>query len=74
LRSGFEVLTWARSSLKPELPVVILTSSNQLADIEKAYREGANTFLVKPGHPEQLVKMMKGIKSFWLGHPPFPTD
>jgi len=66
LRSGLEVLAWIRSTLKSELPVIVLTSSNQAADIEKAYQEGANAFLVKPGHPEQLVQMMKGIKSFWL--------
>jgi len=67
LGSGLEVLTWIRSILKSDIPVIVLTSSNQMADIEKAYQEGANAFLVKPGHPEQLVNMMKGIKSFWLG-------
>src|SRR5690348_7235194 len=46
---GFEVLQWVRaeSSLK-RLLVVVLTSSNLQADVDRAYDLGANSYLVKP--------------------------
>src|SRR6476619_4385714 len=46
---GFEVLKWIRS--QPELRrliVVVLTSSEQLKDVNRAYELGANSFMVKP--------------------------
>src|SRR5579871_6188261 len=46
--SGLEVLAWIRNQphLK-RLPVILLTSSSQTADINRAYDLGANSFLVK---------------------------
>src|SRR5947207_15017530 len=48
-RSGLEVLAWVRQqpTLK-RLPVVVLTSSEESADINRAYDLGANSYLVKP--------------------------
>src|SRR4029077_13538322 len=46
---GFEVLQWLRA--EPELKrllVVVLTSSNLQADVDRAYELGANSYLVKP--------------------------
>lgn len=65
--SGFEVLSWirARPSTAP-LPVVVLTSSNQESDMQLAYRTGANGYLIKPGRPEELLVMVKGIRDYWL--------
>jgi CheY-like chemotaxis protein len=46
---GFEVLAWARaqSGLK-QLPVVVLTSSAEDRDRQKAAELGANAYFVKP--------------------------
>ena len=47
-KDGFEVLSWIRS--QPgirSLPVVVLTSSNQIRDVNRAYQLGANSFFVK---------------------------
>jgi CheY-like chemotaxis protein len=68
-RSGLDVLKWIKT--RPSLctiPVVMLTSSNQEPDMHRAYVQGANGFLVKPGHPQQLLSMVKSIESFWLDH------
>jgi CheY-like chemotaxis protein len=46
---GFEVLKWIR--LQPELAwlsVVMLTTSDELPDVNLAYQLGAKSFLVKP--------------------------
>jgi two-component system response regulator len=68
-KSGLEILEWirAQSSLSA-LPVLILTSSTQEADVHRAYRQGANGFLVKPGRPDELLAMVKAIRDFWLIH------
>ena len=44
----------------------MLTSSNQDADIHRAYMQGANGYLVKPGNIEAIVTMAKAIKDYWL--------
>lgn len=67
-RSGFELLEWLQeqdSELR-EIPVVVLTSSNELPDLEKAKQLGAKSYLVKPGQLEDLVQMMLRLQGFWL--------
>jgi len=66
-KSGLEVLKWIRS--QPAiciLPVLMLTSSSHDADMHRAYVQGANGYLVKPGSPDELVAMAKAIKDYWL--------
>jgi len=67
IKSGLEVLKWIRSTPSCcTLPVIMLTSSNQNSDIHRAYILGANSYLVKPGKPDQLLTMVNTIKDFWL--------
>jgi DNA-binding response OmpR family regulator len=65
--SGFEVLAWLRSQpgLK-RLVTVILTSSPQTADITRAYDLGANSYLVKPGTPHDLVALVHALHLYWI--------
>ena len=64
---GFDVLKWVREqpSLKT-LRVVVLTSSNDLRDVTKAYQLGANSFLVKPLDFQNLMALTKTIEGHWL--------
>lgn len=64
---GFEVLTWIRrqSSLN-SVVVVVLTSSAEARDYERAYALGARTYLVKPPTPETLHDLIRSLRSFWL--------
>jgi len=64
---GFEVLRTIRSikSLSA-LRIVMLTSSEEIFDINKAYGLGANSFLVKPLEFEDFTAMMRTLSSFWL--------
>lgn len=65
--SGLEVLKWIRSTpVVSTLAVVMLTSSNQEADICRAYLQGANGYLVKPSKIDELIIMVKAINDFWL--------
>lgn len=64
---GFEVLTWVRT--QPELRslrVVVLTSSEEIRDVNRAYQLGATSFLVKPLDFENTVAMAETIKDYWL--------
>jgi CheY-like chemotaxis protein len=64
-KNGFEVLAWLREH--PEfnpLPVVVLTSSQESADINRAYALGANSYLVKPANFLSLVDMINRLKEY----------
>jgi CheY-like chemotaxis protein len=66
-KSGLEVLEWIRQqpALK-RLIVVMLTSSNQSSDVNRAYELGANSYLVKPGGFDTLMELVKGMDRYWL--------
>jgi CheY-like chemotaxis protein len=66
-KNGFEVIQWIRQQpgLK-RLPIVVLTSSKEDPDVNRAYELGANTYLVKPVKFEGLVDMMKALNLYWL--------
>jgi CheY-like chemotaxis protein len=66
--SGLEVLKWIRATPRVStLITLMLTSSNQDTDIHRAYIQGANGFLVKPGKIEEIEAMVRAIKDYWLG-------
>lgn len=66
-KSGLEVLEWIRQqpALK-RLIVVMLTSSNQSSDVNRAYELGANSYLVKPGGFDTLMELVKSLDRYWL--------
>ncbi len=67
-RNGLEVLAWIRSQSGhvKRLPVVILTSSKQTSDVNRAYDLGANSYLVKPTNFEKLVEMVRNLETYWM--------
>ena len=66
-RNGFEVLQWLRSQeFLKRIPVVVLTSSAETPDINRAYDQGANSYLVKPVESDALVELLKNVELYWL--------
>ncbi|MBA2848957.1 response regulator [Thermosulfuriphilus ammonigenes] len=66
-KSGFDVLAWIRAQeVLRRLPVVVLTSSKDTPDINRAYDLGANSYLVKPVAFEALIEMVKTLGLYWL--------
>jgi CheY-like chemotaxis protein len=63
---GLEVLRYLRAdeNLKT-IPVVILTSSKEEADLEKSYRNGANAYVVKPVSFHEFVEAIGQTAIFW---------
>lgn len=65
--SGHEVLQWLRGQpLLKRLPVVVLTSSREPVDINRAYEFGANSYLVKPVVFEEFAALMRQLQVYWL--------
>lgn len=65
--SGLEVLEWLRGQpILKRLRVVVLTSSKEPKDINRAYELGANSYLVKPVAFESLVEMVKSLDLYWM--------
>lgn len=48
------------------IPVVILTTSDDEADIAKSYELQANCYLKKPVQFEAFEKLVRSINDFWL--------
>jgi CheY-like chemotaxis protein len=63
--SGFEVLSWMRAGpLTKDIPVIIMTSSQETRDIERAYALGANSYIVKNAALGALIDVVKGIGEY----------
>jgi CheY-like chemotaxis protein len=71
---GLEVLRQIRQTPELLFPVIILSASQNEADIEAAYRLGANAYLVKPGAAAKLLEMVRAIKDFWLTNSTLPAQ
>jgi CheY-like chemotaxis protein len=64
---GFEVLQWIRQQPGlSRLRIVILTTSDDPHDINRAYELGANSFIVKPLDKQHFLEVTNAIKGYWL--------
>jgi len=64
---GIEVLRRLKSDdQKKVIPVVVLTSSKEEADIIESYKLGVNAYIVKPVDYEKFVKAISEIGLFWI--------
>ena len=66
--NGFEVLKQIKENPSTRaLPVIILSSSNQLRDVDSSYQLGANGYVQKPVNFEEFSDAVRRIAEFWLG-------
>lgn len=65
--SGFDVLKEIKTTERlKRIPVVVLTSSNDSQDIDRAYDLGANSYLVKPVQFSAFCEVAAKINLYWL--------
>ncbi|MGB6017807.1 MAG: response regulator [Nodosilinea sp.] len=66
-RHGIEVLDWLKQQpIIKRIPVVVLTSSREDTDIDRAYDLGVSSYLLKPVHSEALNHLIDSINNYWL--------
>ena len=65
---GHEVLQAIRAEdATRRLPVVVLTTSIEPSDVDRAYAVGANSYLQKPVEFDRFVDVVRHISRYWLG-------
>ncbi|MGR3435566.1 MAG: response regulator [Shimia sp.] len=66
-KSGLEVLRAIRSDrFTSAVPVIILTTSDNEADVTEAYASGVNAYVVKPATMGELTAFVRSFGLFWL--------
>jgi CheY-like chemotaxis protein len=66
-KDGFDLLSWIRGQDGfRDLPVVVLTSSTQIRDVNRAYHLGANSFFVKDLDFQETVILSGLLRDYWL--------
>ena len=64
--NGLEVLqTIKNHPAFKTIPVVILTTSEESADVKSAYQLGANSYIVKPVDFDKFIEVAKQIELYW---------
>jgi two-component system response regulator len=71
---GLDVLKAIRADPRTKLvPVVIMTSSREDADLLRGYELGANSYVVKPVQFDQFSAIVKQLGLYWLVANELPT-
>lgn len=65
-RSGLDVLAWIRQHRTlGRVPVVMLTGSSELGDIDRAYEWGISSYLVKPVGFPAVEDILRKLETPW---------
>ena len=63
---GPEVLHWLKTEDRlRRIPVVVLTTSHDSADMDEAYAQGANSYLIKSADFSSMQEMVHNAVAFW---------
>lgn len=74
-KDGREVLEEIKADPQiHQIPVVILTTSNDEEDVLRSYNLHANAYLVKPIDVMRFIKMIQSLESFWLSFVRLPPN
>jgi CheY-like chemotaxis protein len=64
--SGFEVLEEIRGfdGLR-NLPILVMSGSKNPVDIDRCYRAGANSYICKPIHLDEMLSLASQVVTYW---------
>ncbi len=64
---GISVLRYLKNDSRySSIPVVILSTSSDLDTISKAYKNGANEYIVKPVSYDEFVEKVESLRRYWI--------
>ena len=64
---GFDVIRWMRAHPDfRQLPIVVLTSPDEINQVNLAYAMGATSFMMKPVEFVEFVQVSTVIRNHWL--------
>jgi len=64
--NGVEILEMLKADPRTKnIPVVIMTSSQEAPDLQRCYALGANSYIVKPVDFEQFAKAVQQVGLYW---------
>jgi two-component system, response regulator len=49
-----------------QIPVVVLTTSNDSRDVTECYRAGANSYIQKPVDVDGFLRAMQSLRDYWF--------
>lgn len=65
--NAFDLLSWIREQFPSGgLLIVVLTPVQGIQKLNRAYSLGANSFLTKSGHVEELRELISIFSGYWL--------
>ena len=72
---GHELLeTLSNDSELAEIPVIVLTSSNDAEAVAQSYNLYANAYVQKPVDPDEFIDVVRNLENFWLEIVWLPPD
>ena len=72
---GFDVLATLRSLPQVDLPVVVLSTSSLVVDVQMAKKLGALDYMAKPVDQDEMIKVVLTLHERWLsGRSPAKSD
>jgi CheY-like chemotaxis protein len=64
---GREVLTEIKQDEQlKQIPVIVLTTSNDSRDVDSCYLAGANSYIQKPVDMEGFIRAIERLKGYWF--------
>lgn len=65
--SGSEVLKTIKSDTNlAAIPIIVLSSSKSPTDISNSYKQGANSYIVKPVDVDETFRAIQVCREYWL--------
>jgi CheY-like chemotaxis protein len=65
--NGLELLRWTRQQpIIKRIPFIMLSASAYQADVTAAYEGFANAYHVKPSRLDDLIDLLRQLRSYWF--------
>lgn len=74
-KSGNDVIKSIKANNDLKLiPIIVFSTSKTPCDVNQAYANGANSYIVKPSGYEQLKTVIKNIQDYWINTTCLPEN